>query len=229
MNAMANALAIAPMPVVLLAQLPQVNPPPPLPPGPFLERVLFEQPFGLVTGLALAAVVAFVILNRRGQARAGLISGATLALLAAGAYLLSAIVETPREQIARAARSLVDATAAADTRAIAPMLAPDARLVSRFRIPGEPIGEAGLDKEGIIAAVEHALGRSHPLKDHSVKEVQSQIDGPASGRTQVKVWVQLEMGVPNTSWWLIRWRRDGEQWRATSIEPLEIPFLGAGG
>jgi hypothetical protein len=218
---------LGPLAAALSAQLPKSNPPPPLPAGPFFERLLFEQPFGLATGFALAAVVAFVALNRNGKARTAVLAAGACAALALGSHLLSTMVVTPREQIAAATRALVDATAKADIGALDPMLAPDVRFSSRLSLPGMSIPPSGFDKPTLLTAVSRLFGQAYPLKDHSVKEVQSSIDGPNSGRTQVKVWVQIE-GIPNTSWWLVRWRMDADgQWRATTIEPLDIPMFGS--
>jgi hypothetical protein len=211
--------------LLVLGQLPGSHPPPALPSAPFVERMLFEEPVGLVSGLVLLAVVLWVVFNRRGKARQGAALATGAMVLVGGVWLLAHSVKTEREQMAEATVALVDATARVDTAAMARILASDAHLNTGYSIPDVSAVRDGLDREGIIAAAERALER-HPIKDHSVKEVQAESLGPGSGRTQVRVLATLEaFGFPHTSWWRIRWRREGEVWRAVAIEPLDIPGL----
>src|SRR5690606_37750541 len=59
-------------------------PPAPLPDGPFWERWLLEEPLWTAVALAVGGVVVFMILNRAGQARQGLIAAGAGLVLAAG-------------------------------------------------------------------------------------------------------------------------------------------------
>jgi len=219
---------VPPFFVALLAQIPTLQAPEPLPRAPLLERLLFEQPWGLIVGLLVVAVAAFVALNRRGLWRPGLMVLAGSVLVGAGAWVLATSVQTPREAMVAATLALVDATAAVDTRALSAQLAPDARLFSRFTQPSPAVPEAGLGKDEIIALVQRTLGDQWVLKEHSVEEVQAALDGPRRGRTQVRVRaLARQWGVPYGSWWLINWRQEPDgAWRAVTIQPVAFPGLG---
>jgi hypothetical protein len=198
--------------------------------GPIVERLLFEQPWPLIAGLLFLAVVAFVVLNRRGLVRAGLIVLALGVALGAGVLLLARAVQTPREAMTEATIALVHAAAATDSAALERLLAPDARLFSRFAQPGAAAPEGGLDRPAIIAAARRVLREQWPLKEHSVDEVQAETAGPGSGRTQVRVRVVVEQWqIPYSSWWRVDWQKgpDGA-WRAVLIEPLELPGASEG-
>ena len=200
---------------------------PALPSPPIFERLFFEQPLAPAAFLVLAALAAAFILNNRGKLARGVLLGSLLMALGLGVYTLGAVVTTERERMARATRDLVDAVATVDIPATDRLLAPDARLFSRFRAPGLSAPQQGMDKAGILAAVPAALGQ-YPLKEHAVQQVQAQSTGRGIGVTQVQVRVVPEAtAFPHTSWWRISWRRDGEVWRATAIEPVDVPFASA--
>jgi hypothetical protein len=201
-----------------------------LPAPPLWEFALLEKPIYLAAALLLAAVVAGTLLNQRGRARQGVLIGAGLVALAAGVLILGGLVKTEREQMADATRSLVETTARIDARALERALAPDATLFSDLRLPGVPSAQAGLDKPGIIKAVQAALG-AHPLKEYRVLEVQAQSLASGMGRTQARVRVSFEeMPAPHISWWRVDWRRSADGvWRATAITPLDVPWVGAVG
>ncbi|MFN0132083.1 MAG: hypothetical protein ACKVW3_06075 [Phycisphaerales bacterium] len=196
----------------------------PLPSAPAFERFVLIQPWPLVGVLALAGLaVAFAVRSRWRVALAGLLGALAGMVLAAGM-----MVTTDREKIAAATRALVDATARADIGALAPMLAADVRFVSELALPGVPGVGIGLDRDQLLKQVADKLGREWTLKEHSVLEVQSTLDGPSAGRTQVRVRVVPEAtGFPNASWWRIDWRREGDgTWRVIGIRPLHVPMVG---
>jgi hypothetical protein len=200
---------------------------PALPSPPILERLFLEQPLAPAAFLVLAALAAALILNSRGKLSRGLLVGSLLLALGLGVYILGSIVTTERERMARATRELVDAVATVDIPAADRLLAPDVRLFSRFRAPGLSAPNQGMDKTGILAAVPAALGQ-YPLKEHAVQQVQAQSTGRGVGTTQVQVRVVPEAtAFPHTSWWRISWRRDDDVWRATAIEPVDVPFASA--
>ncbi len=198
-----------------------------LPGPPLWEAALLERPIYLAAALILAAVVVGTLLNQRGKGRQAILAAAALVALAAGTLILGGLVKTEREQMSGATESLVDATARTDARALERALAPDATLFSDLRLPGVPSAQGGLDKEGIVKAVQSALG-AHPLREHRVLEVQAQSLGPGIGRTQARVRVEFdEMPAPHVSWWRVDWRRSADgTWRATAISPIDVPWVG---
>jgi hypothetical protein len=199
----------------------------PLPGPPLIEQALLEQPWYIAGTLTLAGIVVFLALNQRGRSRAGVLWAGGLMVSAAAILVIGLLVKTEREQMAEATRSLVDATARSDMRALDAWLGPDATLFSEFRAEGLSVPRSGLDKAGILKAAPEALAR-WPLKDYRVEDLQAQSLGPGLGRTQVSVRVVPEaMPLPHTSWWRVGWRRSPDgAWRVTEIEPLDIPYAG---
>lgn len=188
----------------------------PLPSAPFLERFVLENPWPAVILLGLLAIAVFVVLNTRAKVRQGLIAAGVMMALAGGCYLASVLVTTPREQMKRATRELVGATARVDLIELDRLLADDlsVRVTGLARSAG---------KSETMDAVENRLGRQYRVKEHAILETQATLDGPRLGRTQVRVRVGSEYGVL-PSWWRVDWELGpDEEWRARRIEALWIP------
>jgi hypothetical protein len=200
----------------------------PLPAPPLVSGLLDGQPW-LISGILLFSALAVYQLTRNpAVARSGGLGAAALVFLALALQVLAAAITTPREELTSATRTLVHATAGADTAALSPMLAEDCRLFGPGGIPGLSIPSQGLDKPGTLRRVGETLGGSFRLQSHSIPEVQAELLSATTGRTQVKVHVVFDQSVPANSWWRIGWRKDAGAWRATSIEPLELPYGGGG-
>lgn len=216
-----------PAPIVLIAQISPFGPQPnipPLPPPPLLTSLLLEHPAPLVGALGIAAVVAFAILNARGRARQAGIAGLALLLAAAGLYTLATLIQTDREKISEETKALIGAAAHADSRALDAQMAPTCRLYTSLPIPEFTVPSDGLGKAAILDGVVKAMGQQHHVDEAAVLELQAAIDGPTSGRTQVRVRTTIDK-VPVFSWWRITWQRgsDGD-WKAAAIEPLHLGF-----
>ena len=203
----------------------------PLPSPPLLSALLDGQPW-LVSGILLFVAFAVHQLTRSEKlSRSGRLGAAALVFLAVALQVLAAAITTPREEIARSTRHLVDVTARADTTTLSPLLAEDCRLYGPNGIPGAPIPPAGLDKAETLKRVRDTLGGAFALKEHSIPEIQAETMSANTGRTQVKVHVVVDQSaIPANSWWRIAWRKEpGGEWRATSIEPIELPNFDMGG
>lgn len=214
------------MPEILLAQNTTVAP---LASPPLLPRLFLEQPLPVVLLLVVLAVAAFVVLNGRSKARQGMLGGAALVAAAAGVWLLARFVQTDREAIMAQTGRLVGSTVRSDTAAMDRILAADARLFPGVRIPMVDVPTQGWDKAGILKLAPENVSRWQ-VEEAAVLEMQGRLDGPTSGRTQVRVRT-LVSRVPVISWWRITWRQgpDGA-WTASAIEPLEISGIpGIGG
>jgi len=209
-------------PVFLLAQgLGQLDVPDPagLPAPSALERYVFESPMLLAAALITAAIITVVIFNARGKRRHGLLVGLVLVLSAAGVWVASALVQTPREALKLVARTLVASVAAGDSAALNGALAPDAALYSYF-------SPSGMARDEVLSTVETRFrpGGEYQVREYAILTMQAAIDSDDSGRVQLKVRVVPEATrFPVLSWWLLEMQRQPNgEWRARGIAPLSI-------
>lgn len=193
--------------------------PTPLPGSPLLTRLLFENPLPLTLILLVAALVLYVVFNSRAKYKQGLVAAGLCVLAAGGVWVTAAIVQTDHEKLRATARELTDAVATADVGELEDLLGPDARLSS---VP--TLGE--ISRHAIIEAVRANLGpgKRFEVDEHSIQEIQTAVDGPRSGRVQLRVRVQVkQMGYPNISWWALGFSLgDDGTWRVISIRALAI-------
>ncbi len=173
---------------------------------------MLDTPWPLAATLALAAVFAWTA--SRGRAWARIAAGVLLALaVATGAA--GSLITTTRERIRGLTRDLVRVTAAGDARALADLLADDARLYT-FMGPAD-----GEPRARILTRVAETLG-SFRILEARVHQTQVHLDNERFARTHVEVTVQTEYA-PNLSWWRVDWSREADgAWRVHSITPLAI-------
>lgn len=200
-----------------------------LPDPPALARYLFESPWVPIALLVVAGVIGFVVLNRQGKARQGVLALGGGVVVAAVLAIVALVVETPREFLIRQTRALVARTAAADTAGVRPFLSDRVTVVCALPVP-LPLPET---KQALLDAVQQQLGNTMPIREHSVGGEQASIDGPNTARTQLRVWVTLEReqavyGGPIGSWWKIDWRKEGDDWRVATITLLQLDGFGSG-
>ncbi len=204
--------------------------PAPLPKGPLLERLLFEQPLGTAALIGVLGLVGFLAMRRLGKVRQATAIGGVAGVLALGVVIASALVTTARERVRVLTREIVQATASVDSPTLVRLLAPDAcvsdpRGVLSIGFPTV----AGRDE--LLEHIVQRMGAGGPwkLRDWSVGRVEATLDGPQIARTQVRVRVTSEAGAAmgfnfaTASWWRIDWRRsapDASDWQAFAIEPL---------
>lgn len=198
-----------------------------LPAAPALERFLFEQPWPLIALLALVAIIALLAFRARGQIRRGLAVAAVPLVLAGGVYLLASRVVTDREAILLQTRELIDSTARADTAALARILSDSATLRSEGAIRRvlPPVRDTG----EILKQVDRYLAGQFVISHVSLPDRQAALDGPNTGRSQVRVAVESDtFSRTHYSWWRLHWERDTDgTWRCFEIEPLWIQLVGS--
>lgn len=189
---------------------------PPLPKAPLIERFVLENPWPGVVLLLLAALAGFAALNARARLRDAMLVSTALLLAAVGLLIISARVQTPREQIFAETGALVAAVAKVNLPQLDRMLSDDLS-VRVTRVP------RSADKHAVMDLVESILGRQYQVRDCFILEMQATIDGPRLGRSQVRVRADSAYGsIP--SWWRVDWElaADG-RWRVRRIEALWIP------
>jgi hypothetical protein len=197
-----------------------------LPSPPVLEHYVLENSWPLAAVLVIAALVAAWMLNRQSRARQAVMAGGGLLLVAAGVLIAGQMVTTTRESLIARTRTLVAATAAADTASLRDMLAGDIQLRAYFF--NEP-----MKKDVVLDRVERYMGHEYPVQSHKIDSPQATIDGPNAARTQVHVVVTnpsaTMYNVPVGSWWRVDWRMDKDGvWRVTQLECLQLDVVRAG-
>jgi len=197
--------------------------PQPLPTTGIFDLYLLENPWFLMIGATIIALVVYVLLTTRGKsgkARLAMVLGICIAGVV---FALATFVDTPREQLKMRTIEFIGAVARADTDIVQDVLAADAILYS-------PITPDGARTEQILARVKQDMAQSgrYAVKDVRVIEIQAAMTGASRGIVQVKVRATSNLsGFPIPSWWRIDFERDGDsgEWDASGISMLSI---GAG-
>lgn len=206
-------------PMQNVLQLPDA--PPPLAQPLSLNVLLFEQPWIFMACALAASFLACLWFKRRGNAATGLAILTGGIALAGLLFLVASVVITDRERVASGMRELLRTTARVDTDGLAKLLAPQAKLYY-FKSP------AGLDREGILAAVRSDLGQTYRVKDWGIQELQIAPGAENTMHTQMRVRVTPEAwNFPHVSWWAVDWQRQGEVWKVAQIRALVIQFAPA--
>lgn len=188
--------------------------PPPLPGPPLIEHLLFENAWAVGSLLAAFALIAWAW--RKGRPWASLGLGAACA----GLFVVEAAVTTTRERLDRQARALVDRVAAADEEGVAGLLAADARF-SR--------GGSEIDRGAILRAIREDMRGRYLVREHSIRELASSVDGRNVARTRLGVRVTPDvLRVPVGTWWTLDWRLEpGGEWRVRGITLEGVEGAGA--
>ena len=195
------------------------GPPAALPSPPFLEAAFLESPWTIVFVLLLSAVVAYFVLRLRAP-RAAIAVVVACVLIAASAIVLSGLVVTERERLVLHSRSLVQLVADADGDAAGGWLTEEVELV----VLGQP---ANRRKADLVDRVNADMAGRYALKNHAAKvtSTQASIDDAGLARTRFHVAVTPQTtDAPLGSWWVLHWRKRGEQWRVARIEMAELDF-----
>ncbi|MFM9995158.1 MAG: hypothetical protein ACKVU4_05090 [Phycisphaerales bacterium] len=208
----------------------QARPPPALPAPPLVQHALFESPWVVALALAVAAIIAGHLAQRRGRTTLSLALGGAFAAAAIGVVILASSVRTGREAVLDATVALVDAVARVDEPAMRLMLAENVRLFSSSRLADAAAPVGGLDREGIIARVRGTLGGPYRLREHRTAEREAFITGPNAAVSQLRVKAVPE-GYPAAanSYWKLQWRLDPDGWRCVEVTPTSIDGLGSAG
>lgn len=191
--------------------------PPPLAPGPIVERLTLESPAPLIACLGVAALAVWLA-SREPARKKGRMAAGLLVVAAVGVGVLASLVETTPELLSRRSRELVAMVAAADADGLSGRLEPNVVLITFEREGAQP-----LDEIVQRVASEFARGGRLELKDYGVLEVQASNETPRRGRVQIKVRATLASGIPGVSWWRLDFHLgDDGEWRVSGIQPLAI-------
>jgi hypothetical protein len=194
--------------------------PDPLPPAPFLERFLLQDPIPTVIFLVIAAAIGWWLLQRAGKPRAAAVTGVACLLGAGGVYLLARLVVTEREALVARCAELVNNTIAMRSEAVEPLLRSDV-IASVPQLNGE------YNRAEIVKQIRENIPLRRGAKEANFKWATATLDGPNVARTQCRVQVQMplyEAWMPTT--WMIHWTRTDANapWQVRRIEAQQFGF-----
>ena len=187
-----------------------------IPPPPWWQSLLLEDPLPLILGLLTVGVVLRLVASR--SSRPKLNYGALAAIAAAvGAFLLAHYVQTARETLIARSEALVQATAPLNTAAVNALLTPDVAVTG-------PQGARIVPPGRLRDYLDSNLQR-FPIESHAIMKVDAAADGDA-GKSIVSIRSQSEHAVvPGglASTWALTWRKTAHgQWRVGEIRWLSL-------
>jgi len=189
-----------------------------LPDPPWLEHQLLESPWAAIACLIGFGVILMWVFRRIEKPKWAWPAMGGALVLAVGIYISSESVTTTREMLIEQTKTLVNSAAIGDDKSVATLL-------------GEPLAFTVLGQATnattarVLAFVRNDLTTRYKLKEHSVVSTAATVDGGNVARSQVRVRVVPEaIGYPNSSWWIIHWRKAGDTglWRVSQIEAQHI-------
>ena len=171
-----------------------------------MSEFFFDTPWWFPLGLAVAGVVVLVAANRRRE-KPLLIAGGALVLLAIAAFLVSYLVDTPKERAIARTYALVAAADAKDWTRFNALLDPTTSVLF-LRGP-----------EQITAAARKAVEQVGLTKASVLGLRASQID--TNIQIDISVYSEQDaLGRPAKSSWRLVYQNFGDGWKLESVAPL---------
>ncbi|MCU0688305.1 MAG: hypothetical protein MUE97_00970 [Phycisphaerales bacterium] len=204
--------------------------PPSLPSPPWLEHALYESPWVLAIGIAVAGVVAWWFLHQARRRKAGAAAGLIGLAAGGGVIALATSVTTDREAMVARSISLIDAVRTADSATLNTLLSDSVAL--------DLLGtRSGRRKAEIVRAVSEGGGVAarYGADQATIVPLGAVMDNPSTARVQMRVNVphprggaeQLGSNIRTT--WLVIWRKTAQNtWQVSTIEAQEIGLLPQG-
>jgi hypothetical protein len=178
-----------------------------------MRYVLFENPYILITILAIVEYILLVAWMRRrtpGAKRAALIG----LLLCVAVPIMQQLVVTHQEQLRTACETMVEAAEQGDVATIAQ------RVAAGFAV-------RDIDRERFLRGVENALTRWH-IEDASMGNVQIEVTGNRAAVTfnvTCRVIATEEVVTGVVSAWTTTFELIDGQWMLIAVEPKETPLF----
>ncbi len=183
-----------------------------LPPGPALERWIFESPIPTAALLVGLGLVALFVLQRAKKPRVGMTALGLSLVLGASVYIAGETTVTPREAVRTNTQSFIDAMAAGDPQAARALLGEGFTMVASGQLYDRlSAGELADLAPTIDAAIE----------SHRIRNLSASSEGTNVARTRFDLTVSAD-GTPFPSGWEFSWRRVGEGWQVIRIECLHL-------
>jgi len=177
-----------------------------------INQLLFETPWWLLVAIAVVAVALLMSGNRR-QDRRLLLAGLIVLLLGAVLWLVSFLIDTPRELVARGSREFVQDVVKRDQSGLKNLLSPNATLMLWNRDDIIAGAMKYSDMYGLKSGMTSSL---------DVTETSAQL---TSTFTVFSTHEAPNIPYNNmSSRWELTWMRSADEtWRITTIKPIQVP------
>lgn len=193
------------------------SPYPLLPDPPILEYYLLESPWQLL----LLLFIAGAILVRQGlmnRQRKLLIIGVVSLLLCLPLMIVSSLVKTQRQDLARHVRNVISLTAPLDGARLKPLVTTDCAFYRSAESTTPTLAQAEID-----------LLLGSPLKsifrEQAIQRIDISLDSPDKARCQVWLKTYLNRGTQDTppvsTRWELEWTQIDGQWRLSSARWID--------
>lgn len=178
---------------------------------PFLEHLLFENPWPAIAALGAVGLALLWLGRSRAKPRQLAIGGVLIAL-AGLFFILANLVTTTREQGIEQTRQLVAAVTPLQMNVIRSLLDDRVTLLANDEMRG---GAA------VQLALEATSNGQFGLESHAIKQIDAEAASNDHVRVQFDVLTKAKLGRVITRW-LLDWRRAGEDhpWKVVAIEWL---------
>ena len=191
-----------------------------------VESLLFEQPWlvgGVLVALGLAWV--FIMAQRGSMGIKRVAPGLGLALAGGAVFVLSMVVETPRERVKSVTRALVEAVVDADIDAIDGALQPGARI---------EIGKFELTKEQLIPMARQivesgggyrAAGGTYSVQSARIREIRVGVESPTIARALLNAVGTVD-DRPYPTWWSLDLDLVDGDWKIRAMQLVWVTGAG---
>ena len=180
----------------------------PFPPGPALERWLFEQPIPTMLALVALGLLGAFLLRQTPKAKWAPAPILGALVLATGAWSLATMVTTDRERIAGGTRAFVDAMVEGDRARVRAQIDKDITLAAS--------GSQHLTDGDELASLAPRVPQF--VSSYNLRDVSTTLDGERVGRTRFEITLGVGRGQPMPMGWELHWRELGGSWRIVRAE-----------
>jgi hypothetical protein len=177
-----------------------------------MSDLLFDAPYWLPTLIALAGVVVFIDGNRRAKT-AVRNAGISIFLLAIVLLTLKRVVNTDSKLVTRGSHELIDAVLHQKWDTLSNLLEPNAVLTL------QGVGTWYRSGQQIVDAAKSATS-TYPLDSTAIESLK--LDQTWTEITATLTLISGIAGQPVPSTWQLVWVKDGDTWRVSEIDAMQI-------
>jgi hypothetical protein len=177
-----------------------------------MSDLLFDAPYWLPTLIALVGVVVFIDGNRRAKP---LVRNAGIAIFLLSIVLLTLkrVVNTDSKTVTRQSHELIDSVVHQKWDAVSNLLEPNAVLTL------QGVGTWYRSGAQIVDAAKSATS-TYPLDSTAIESLK--LDQAGTEITATLTLLSAVAGQPVPSSWQLVWVKDGDNWRVSEIDALQL-------